>query len=171
MISLLARTKQKALMTLAHRDFAKGLKARAFFKIQNRSIGEDLVQNTFLKTWAYLIKGGKIDVMKAFLYHILNNLIIDEYRRKKNSSLDVLVENGYEPVVENNQNMIDIMDGEKALSLIPFLPKKYRDVIHMRYVQELTLREMSLITGQTRNAIAVQIHRGLEKLKQLYCPT
>ena len=38
----------------------------------------------------------------------------------------------------------------------------------MKYVQELTIEEMSLITGQSKNAITVQAHRGLEKLKQLY---
>jgi DNA-directed RNA polymerase specialized sigma24 family protein len=51
------------------------------------------------------------------------------------------------------------------------LPKKYQKVVHMRYVQDLTLEEMSLITGQSKNAMAVQVHRGLEKLKLLYEPT
>ena len=38
----------------------------------------------------------------------------------------------------------------------------------MKYVQDLSLEEMSQITGQTKNGIAVKIHRGLEKLKILY---
>ncbi len=42
--------------------------------------------------------------------------------------------------------------------------------MHMRYVRELSLKEISLITGQTTNATAVQLHRGLEKLKLLYTP-
>jgi hypothetical protein len=41
-------------------------------------------------------------------------------------------------------------------------------VIKMRYMQDLSLKEMSLITGQTQNAMAVQVHRGLAKLKDLY---
>jgi len=40
----------------------------------------------------------------------------------------------------------------------------------MRYVKDLSLKEISLITGQSTNATAVQIHRGLEKLKLLYAP-
>ncbi len=75
-------TDMQAVMATAHRDFAKGLNGRAFFKVQDKAIGEDLVQDTFLKTWSYLVKGGKIDVMKAFLYHILNNLIVDQYRKQ-----------------------------------------------------------------------------------------
>jgi DNA-directed RNA polymerase specialized sigma24 family protein len=38
----------------------------------------------------------------------------------------------------------------------------------MKYVQDLTLREMSEITGQSKSTLAVQIHRGVEKLRVLY---
>ena len=72
---------QGVLTIIAHNDYEKGLNARAFFKLSNHETGEDLVQHTFMKTWIYLVKGGKIEIMKAFLYHILNNLIVDEYRK------------------------------------------------------------------------------------------
>ncbi len=38
----------------------------------------------------------------------------------------------------------------------------------MRYVEDMSFAEMSLATGQTKNALAVQVHRGLAKLKILY---
>lgn len=38
----------------------------------------------------------------------------------------------------------------------------------MRYVQDLSLAEMALVTGKSKNTMAVQAHRGLAKLKQLY---
>jgi RNA polymerase sigma-70 factor (ECF subfamily) len=159
---------RKEELTGAHHDYEKGLNKHAFFKINNRGVSEELVQDTFIKTWAYLVKGGKVDVMKAFLYHILNNLIVDEYRRRKNTSLDVLLEKGFEPAAREHGNMIDLLDGKAALLLIARIPKKYQQVMRMRYVQDLSLKEMSLITGQTKNALAVQAHRGLEKLKALY---
>lgn len=87
----------RRILTGAHHDYEKGLNARAFFKVHDHAIGEDLVQDTFMKTWKYLVKGGKIDVMKAFLYHTLNHLIIDEYRKHKTVSLDALLEEGFEP--------------------------------------------------------------------------
>ena len=155
-------------LTGAHHDYEKGLNKHAFFKISNRGVSEELVQDTFIKTWAYLVKGGKVDVMKAFLYHILNNLIVDEYRRRKNASLDVLLEKGFEPAAREHETMIDLLDGKAALLLIARIPKKYQRVMRMRYVQDLSLKEMSVITGQTKNALAVQAHRGLEKLKILY---
>ena len=161
---------RKAVLTSAHHDFEKGLNLHAFFKVHNRAIGEDLVQDTFMKTWAYLVKGGKIDMMKAFLYHILNNLIVDEYRKHKTTSLDILLEKGFEPSAGDSGRLFDVLDGKVAIILIQRLPKTYQKVMQMRYVQDLSLKEMSFITGQSKNTIAVQLHRGLEKLKLLYNP-
>ena len=121
-----------------------------------------------MKAWRYLVKGGKVEIMKAFLYHILNNLIIDEYRKHKTSSLDLLIEKGFEPGDDNMERLMNALDGKAALLLIQRLPEKYQKVMRMKYVQSLSLNEMALITGQSRNSIAVQAHRGLEKLKFLY---
>ncbi len=157
-------------MTTAHNDFSKGLNSHAFFKVHDHILGEDLVQDTFMKTWRYFVRGGKIDVMKAFLYHILNNLIIDEYRKHKTTSLDVLIEKGFEPASNDSDHIFNMLDGKSALLLIQRLPDTYRKVMRMRFVQDLSLQEMSLITGQTKNTIAVQVHRGLAKLRVLYNP-
>jgi RNA polymerase sigma-70 factor, ECF subfamily len=106
--------------------------------------------------------------MKSFLYHILNNLIVDEYRKRKIASLDVLIEKGYEPSENNSESLFNILDGKKAILLIQRLPEKYQKVMRMRYIQDLSLKEMALVTGQSKNTMAVQLHRGLEKLKLLY---
>ena len=164
--------KQKNKMALdfalAHKDFEKGLNARAFFKVNDHSLGEDLVQDTFLKTWNYLLKGGKIDLMKAFLYHILNNLIIDQYRKHKTTSLDSLLEKGLEPSIDNNSRMLNILDGRNAIDLISHLPISYQKVMSMKYIEDLSLEEMSILTKQSKNSLAVKLHRGLEKLKKVY---
>lgn len=52
--------------------------------------------------------------------------------------------------------------------LIACLPQKYIKIMRMRYIQDLSLKEISLITGQSKNTIAVQVHRGLNKLRLLY---
>ena len=159
---------QKEVLAVAYDDFNKALNSHAFFKINDRSLGEDLVQNTFIKTWSYLIKGGRIKTMKAFLYHILNNLIIDEYRKHKSSSLDVLIEGGYEPGSDDTERLFNNFDGKKASLMIEKLPQIYQEVMKMRYMNDFSLEEISNITGQTKNTIAVQTCRGLEKLKILY---
>jgi RNA polymerase sigma-70 factor (ECF subfamily) len=161
------KAQNQILLAGAHTEHAKGLNAHAFFKIRERSLGEDLVQETFIKTWRYLVRGGKIEVMKAFLYHILNDLIVDEYRKHKTASLDVLIEKGFEPKAAHTGRIFDRLDGKEAVLLIEQLPLKYRKVMRMRHVQELSLAEISILTRQTKNTVAVQLHRGLEKLKLL----
>jgi RNA polymerase sigma-70 factor, ECF subfamily len=158
----------KEEFTRAHALYKKALKARAFYKIQDPARCDDLVQTTFMKTWLYLMRGGKIEMMEAFLFHVLNGLIIDEYRKKKTVSLDTLLEDGFEPSVQETERHINILDGQSALSLIERLPHKYKEILRLRYVEDLSLSEMSRLTGESRNTLAVQIHRGLLKLRNLY---
>ena len=162
------KTKLQLVLTNAHSDFEKGLNARAFFKLHDHTMSKDMVQETYMKTWAYLIKGGKIDIMKAFLYHVLNCLIIDEYRKQKTTSLELLVEKGFEPGVDSRDKLMTLMDGKAAILLIAHLPETYRKVMRMRFVQDLSISEIALLTGQSKNTIAVQLHRGLQKLRLLY---
>jgi RNA polymerase sigma-70 factor, ECF subfamily len=136
-----------ALLAIAHHDYEKALNLHSYFRLNDRALSNDLVQETFIKTWSYLAKGGKIDAMKAFLYHVLNNLIIDEYRKRKTVSLDLLLEKGFEPHEKTTKNILDELDGKTALALVKKLPDKYQRVIRMRYTQDLSLEEMSLLTG------------------------
>ncbi len=164
------QTAHKVTLSDAHHDFAKGLNKHAFFKVHSHQTGEDLVQDTFAKTWKFLIKGGKINMMKAFLYHVLNNLIIDEYRKekRKTTSLDTLLEEGFEPSTDDFERVFDNLDGQTAMLLINALAPVYKKVMTMGYMEQLSAREISGITGQTPNAVAVQMHRGLANLKVLY---
>lgn len=158
----------QARLAVAHAYFEKGLHTHAFFKVHDKALSRDLVQDTFIKTWRYLVKGGEIETMKAFLYHILNNLIVDEYRKHKTTSLDVLLSKGFEPKVADSGRLVNFLDGKAALLLIMRLPHTYQSVMRMKYIQDLSLEEMALITGKTKNTLSVQAHRGLEKLKKIY---
>ena len=159
---------REKILTVAHHDYEKRMNSYASFKVSNRATGQDLVQDTFIKTWGYLVKGGKIDLMKPFLYHVLNHLIIDEYRKHKTSSLDNLLDKGFDPSFDPSESIVNILDGKETLLLLHHLPPKYKKVMEMKYLQGLSLEEMSLITGQPKNTVAVQAHRGLIKLKKLY---
>ena len=127
-----------------------------------------MVQITFLKTWEYLLKEGKVDHMKAFLFHILNNLIIDEYRKKKPVSLEILSEAGFQVVIDDSEQLFNMIDGKTAMLLIPLLADKYRRVVSMHYKDNLSIKEIALATQQSNNTVVVQIHRGIEKLAVLF---
>jgi len=158
-------------MTITHDDYRDALLRRAYYKTNNSELSKDLVQTTLLKTLVYLQKGGKIDLMRSFLNHILNALIIDEYRKNKNTSLDTLLEKGFDPGSNEYEKTINILDGKEIIMLLPQLPKKYEKVIRMRYLKGLSLKEIATLTGQTENTVAVQVHRGLAKLKKMYLGT
>jgi RNA polymerase sigma-70 factor (ECF subfamily) len=98
----------------------------------------------------------------------LNDLIIDEYRKNKPTSLNAMMDNGFDFGFNDFDKQIDKLDGKKAMEMIKKLPVKYRKILKMKYVEDLSLSEMSEITGQTKNTLAVQIHRGIEKLKVEY---
>jgi DNA-directed RNA polymerase specialized sigma24 family protein len=52
------------------------------FKIDNREKALDITQDTFMKTWMHISKNGEIQNIRAFLYKVAGNLVIDEYRRR-----------------------------------------------------------------------------------------
>lgn len=155
-------------VTQAHNEYESGLLRRALYKTNDSEMSQDLVQTTFLKTLSYLQRGGKIDLMRSFLNHILGDLIVDEYRKNKTTSLDVLLEKGFEPGSDEYRRNVDILDGKQATLLVPQLPKKYQRIITLRYLRGMSLKEIALLTNQTENTVAVQAHRGVQKLKNLY---
>lgn len=152
----------------AYDEHADALFRYCFFKVSNRETAKDLFQETFAKTWAYLQKGGQIDNMKSFLYRTLGNLVIDEYRKKKNVSLDALAETGFDYGTDPSASIANQIDGAAALKLLDRIPDDYRDVLFMRYVQELSIKEIAEITDVSENTISVRIHRGLEKVKKIF---
>lgn len=158
------------ILTVAYQNYSQKLKKHAFFKVNNLELSEDLVQATFLKTWRYLTKQGTIGIIKAFLYHVLDDLIIDHYRKHKTTSLEVLRAKGFEPSVDDSDHLFNFLDGRAAMRLIQLLPEKYKKVINLKYIRSLSLKEISLITGQSQNNTAVQAHRGIAKLKLLFNP-
>ena len=162
--------KKKAQFTAAYEEHADALFRFSFFKLSDRELAQDTLQETFTKTWLFIAKGGKVDNFKAFLYRTMSNLIIDEYRKRKPiDSLETMGEDGgFEAPFDDTESWFNKADGERAMKLIGQIPDPYNEAVFMRYVEDLSLQEIAEITGETENAISVRVHRGLEKLKKLY---
>lgn len=159
-------TKQAFLAT--YDEYADALFRHCLFKTSDRELAKDLLQETFMKVWTYISSGKKVGNMRALLYKTLNNLVIDEYRKKKTGSLDVLAESGFDPREESPTNIADIIDGERAITLLSKLDDPYKDALFMRYVSGLEISEIAEITGEAENTVSVHIHRGMKKLKEIY---
>jgi RNA polymerase sigma-70 factor, ECF subfamily len=149
-------------------DLAEPLFRHCYFRVSSRELAEDLTQESFLRVWNYLAEGKTIDNPKAFLYRIAGNLIVDHYRRKKDSSLDALAEDGFDPSGDDASSILEYASGQQALKLLEKLEPTYREILTMRYVNDLSLTDIAEIVGQSENAVSVRIHRGIEKLKQLF---
>lgn len=148
----------------AHSD---GLFRYALYKTSNRELALDLTQDTFTKVWEYLQSDKDIKNLKAFLYKTLSNLIIDSYRKKKSESLDNLMENGFDTGHDERSDFEDALMGESLWRHVDSLEDKYKEVITLRYMNDLSIKEISVTLGESENNISVRIHRGLEKIKQL----
>lgn len=136
-------------------------------RVSDREVARDLAQETFMRVWKFAQKGEKIANLRAFFYTTAKNLIIDQYRKKKATSLDSMMEDGFDVGVEINEEMIDKFDGAQAMAFLSSIPEKYRDAIYMQYVEGLSVKEIAEVTGETENNISVRIHRGLQKLRSI----
>lgn len=160
----------------AFHEHSDALFRHAFFRLSDREKALDAVADTFTKTWDFLRGGGEVRHFKSFLYRVLNNLIIDEYRKKHADSLDMLLEEApaviEKEVAEGSVLDMELAMDEKALiervrAAIQELEPHYRAVVTMRFIDGLMPHEIAEALSITENVASVRIHRGVSKLKAL----
>ena len=163
---------QESSFLKAFDEYNNALFRHASIRLSNRERAIDLVHDTFTKVWMYIKSGHTIDSYRSFLYKVLNNLIIDEYRKQKEMSLDNMLElegvdeGSFSDLHEDTEeSLIDNLDGKRAFTLIKDLPDDYREVIVLRFVDGLGPKEISLLLEETENVVSVRIHRGLKMLR------
>jgi|AntRauTorckE6833_2_1112554.scaffolds.fasta_scaffold02960_5 RNA polymerase sigma-70 factor (ECF subfamily) len=154
----------------AYDQYADDIFRFCLVKMRNRDEALDVMQETFTKTWEYLAGDKDVDNIRAFLYQVARNKIIDWSRKKKADSLDTILEAGVEfgDDSEQSEAVERKIDARFLVELIDELPQKYRDVVYFKYVEDLTIQEISDIVGQRENTVSVHLHRGLEKLEEIY---
>ena len=154
----------------AYESYNDAIFRYCLIQTSNREKALDLTQDTFTKTWEYLAAGKQVDQIRAFLYKVATNLIIDDRRKKKAFSLDALTEEGFD-ITDTHEDVGEkvsaAFDGARAREALLLLEPKYRDVLTMRYVDDLSIEEIATATESTSNAVSVRIHRALEKLRSL----
>jgi|SRR3989344_3102737 len=154
---------------IAYDQFADAIFRHCFFRTRDRERAKDVVQETFMRTWEYVAKGHKVENLRAFLYRVANNLIVDEARKKKPVSLDMLrEEKGFEPRVDSIARAHDIIDAKGVPALLDKLEPHHREVVVMRYLDGFGPKEIAEILGESENAISVRLHRAMERLRKLY---
>jgi len=149
----------------AYDQYSDAIFRHCYFRVFDRERGKDLMQEVFLRAWEYLARGEDVQNMRAFLYRIANNLIVDESRKKKETSLERLQEEGFDPGKDDTDQWKSRLDRERILASLQHLDQGYRDILIMRYVNDLSPSEIAEMTGESANTISVRIYRGLKQLR------
>ena len=157
----------------AFEDYSDALFRHAVIRVSDRERAIDLVHDTFTKVWSYIRSGHEVDSYRSFLYKVLNNLIIDSYRKQREVSLDALFEiegvdeGSFSELSENSvEALAATIDGRKAFELLKELPDVYREVITFRFIDGLGPREISELIEETENVVSVRLYRGLKMLRE-----
>jgi RNA polymerase sigma-70 factor, ECF subfamily len=155
-------------LLVAYEKYADALFRHCYFRLYDRETAKDVVQDTFMKTWEYMGNDKIIDNMRAFLYRVANNLVIDRVRKRVPTSLDSLQEKGFDPRDESHHARVtDIVSGKEVVRVLDQLDDTHRTVVIMRYIDDLMPREIATVLGETENAVSVRIHRATKKARDL----
>ena len=167
-----AHNKQK--FTEIYEKEADSMFRYCLMRVSDREKAADIVQDIFTELWKKYQTGEKIENQRAYLFTLAKNRIIDWYRKKKSESLDALMEN------DDSERPFDVADAgihskivlsaeaKRVLEEMEKLEPIYKDVLYLRFTEDLTPKEIGKIIGETANVISVRIARGLEKLKEKF---
>src|SRR5215470_7968095 len=151
---------------------------RLFRYLLHLTGSQDRAEDFFQETWLRVLeRGHQYDgrwKFEAWLFAIARNLVLDWHRRKKPQSLESLVG------PEDDAPAFDVRDEksesplEQVLSAetregvqlsLQKVPAIYREVLVLRFQEELQLDEIATVTGAPISTVKSRLYRGLEALK------
>lgn len=135
------------------------------FKVARPEEADDLTSEVFLRAWEYMT-AQKVENVTAFLYRIARNIIADHYR--KSGRTEPLTP-ALEAVTKADGSFThDLEIREEATQLVELmqsLKAEYRDILLMRYQDEMSIGEIADAMGKTTNAVRVLLHRAKQAIK------
>ena len=138
-------------------------------KVGHREEAEDITHQVFLSAWQniknYKTKGFPFS---SWLYRIARNQVIDHYRtRKVTSAIDEIQPEYILSPAAAHLNVDKNLEVERVMEAVWKLEGNYQDVVIMRFVEDLTLKETAGALGKTEGAVKLMQHRAIKKLKTL----
>ena len=147
------------------------------FVVRNRDVADDIFQETFVKIITKLQQGkytpsGKFS---AWIMRIAHNVIMDWYRAQKaDKVVDSTKENdlsnisGSEVVIGNIENQfISSQTLEDINKMMEHLPTTQREVVFMRYYQEMSFKEIAETTGVSINTSLGRMRYAILNLRKM----
>lgn len=163
-----AHATQETQYLEAYELYSDAIFRYCYYRVFDREKAKDHVQEAYLRTWKYMAAGNQVDNVRAFLYKTANHIIIDEFRKKKGVSLDQIMEKGFTPKIDHREKTENYFMGQDIIKLVKSLDEKYQQPILLRYVDDLSIREIADVLDETENNVYVRISRGLQKVKDIF---
>lgn len=147
-----------------------------YFLVRSREVAEDLFQETFVKAIVTLQQGRYVNDNKfsAWITRIAHNLVIDQFRVERNENLisndeadfDIfndakLSEGNVENSMVNDQVLKDVR------ALVDELPDCQREVVFMRYYQDMSFKEIADITGVSINTALGRMRYAVMNMRRI----
>jgi len=156
---------EKVLALLA--DNGERLHALLVRLTLREDVAEDLMQELFLK----LARGNQIarvrDAM-AYAVRVATNLAFDWRRARKRMTRTESAEKGLQgPDRSPSSELIASEEFERVLIALDCLPRSYRDLIVMRYLQEQDYGTMARELGRTSHQVRALCHKALRRLRRV----
>lgn len=127
----------------------------------------DVLQNTFLKTWEHLDQFKGEAKISTWMYRIAINESYALLNKERMASLSDF--ENLEDVGLQNLKSDPYFDGDevecKLQAAILSLPEKQRLVFNMKYYQELKYEEISDILGTSVGALKASYHHAVKKIE------
>ena len=147
-----------------------------YFIVRSKEVAEDIFQETFVKAIVTLQQGRYTNDGKfaAWITRIAHNLVIDQFRIERN-----------ENTVSNDETEIDLLNNAKLSEgnienrmvneqvlkdvrmLIDELPDCQREVVFMRYYQDMSFKEIADITGVSINTALGRMRYAVLNMRRI----
>jgi RNA polymerase sigma factor, sigma-70 family len=148
----------------------------AYRMLYNRQEAEDVVQETFLRVYKNLERYDESLKFSTWIYRIATNLCIDRLRKRKPSySLDAESTDhegldGYSMIPSDDrtpESELLLSETQRIIhDSIDSLPPKYKTIMMLRYIQEMSLQEIGDVLDMPVTTIKTRVHRGREFLRK-----
>lgn len=133
----------------------------------NRNTAEDLTSDVFLKAFQAFDSYDRNRSFKTWVFTIAHNHLVNFYAGKKNV---LPLEEAVEVVKEvpTGETLDEKMLVSKILHLVSNLPAAQRDIVILRYVNDLNHAEIAKIVGKEEGAVRTALSRAIAILRDEY---
>ncbi len=159
-------------------QFQSRLLRYLMYLTSNRTLAEDLFQETWVRV---LERGNQYNGRTKFetwLFAVARHLVIDFYRRRTPASLEALSEQqdgedaGWEIRDDSAPSPFETLSGredaERLGQAMASLPAVYREVLVLRFHEDMKLEEIAALTGAPLSTVKSRLRRGLEALRPAF---